>query len=732
MALQINVLLISFLLSVCWGALQDQRNVPQYHELIRQGQVKLTQGESEPDFIHRFNGTTILQKILTLDSMYDQAVLLEKEFLTDLGSRIKMSGGCGVGLQLLLDGLKERSLWSLKMLDAIGKVPSGIFDGDFIWPGQYDECNAISQAFTDRITYNETFLVRGKYFVAGLWNPLGYNTTDLRMGVCLPDACNAADVKQVMGLAFLELYQYTNKTIKLSLKYVYHQETKYKSTPEFIAASVICSIIGFLLLLGTLYDMFINQDVDSSEIGDVRINKQDSDAQSVNSDTTHLMSDGTRVSVLSFRNKILHNSKLRKFLLTFSISTNGSKVLNTDALPPTAVPALNGVRVLSMGWVILGHTYFFTLGSAKNAAVALNWLQRWTFQIIINGIYSVDSFFLLSGLLVSYLTLKELQKRDGKLNWLLFYFHRFWRLTPAMMLVILVYTAYFQYWGSGPLWPLTSPDYQNCKDYWWRNLLYIQNFFSVSKECMGWGWYLANDMQFFVLSPFIIYPLYRKPLIGYILILALMVMQLVYRGIMSVQLDMTLNGAPDQEEFFDKMYQRPYARIAPYVIGVLTGYFMWKSERRVKLPKVIVVLGWIIALVCVSSVVFGTTEQYRGHKSSTAVTALYNSLSKTTWSLGLAWIIFACSIGYGGFINTFLSARLWSPLSRLTYCAYLVHPVIMFVYTYSHRYTMYYSDINIVFLFLGFWMATYGVAFFVSMAFEAPMIGLERLLLRKN
>ncbi|XP_062573364.1 nose resistant to fluoxetine protein 6-like [Saccostrea cucullata] len=410
MALQKTVLLSSVLLSVCWGALQGQRNVPQYHELMRQGHVKLNQGESEPDFIHRFNGTTMLQKMLSLDSMYDQFLLLKKEFMTDLGSPIKMSGGCSVGLQLLLDGLKERSLWSLKMLDAIGKVPSGIFDGDFIWPGQYDGCNAISQAFTDRITFNETFLVRGKYFVAGLLNPLGYNTTDLMIGVCLPDACTATDVKEVLELAFLELYQYTNKTIKLSLKYVYHQEVKYKSSPEFIAASVICSIIGFLLLLGTLYDMFINQGVDSSEIGDVRIDKQDSNAQSLNSDTTHLISDGTLISVLSFRNKVLHN-----------ISTNGSKVLNTDALPPTALLALNGVRVLSMGWVILSHSYSFTQSIAST-------------------------------------------------------------LTPTFMLFILVYTAYFQYRGSGPLWTLTSPDYQKCKDYWWRNILYIQNFFTVSEE----------------------------------------------------------------------------------------------------------------------------------------------------------------------------------------------------------------------------------------------------------
>lgn len=58
----------------------------------------------------------------------------------------------------------------------------------------------------------------------------------------------------------------------------------------------------------------------------------------------------------------------------------------------------------------------------------------------------------------------------------------FFRLTPALMLFTLLYTAYFQYWGSGPFWPKKSFDYQQCKNNWWRNLLYIQNFFPISEQ----------------------------------------------------------------------------------------------------------------------------------------------------------------------------------------------------------------------------------------------------------
>ena len=32
-----------------------------------------------------------------------------------------------------------------------------------------------------------------------------------------------------------------------------------------------------------------------------------------------------------------------------------------------------------------------------------------------------------SGLLVAYLCLKKMSENNGKLNWFLFYFHRFWR-----------------------------------------------------------------------------------------------------------------------------------------------------------------------------------------------------------------------------------------------------------------------------------------------------------------
>ena len=67
--------------------------------------------------------------------------------------------------------------------------------------------------------------------------------------------------------------------------------------------------------------------------------------------------------------------------------------------------------------------------------------HRFTFLAISNAFVSVDSFFLLSGFLVGYLTLKKLGKKGiGYRDVLMMYLHRYIRLTPTLALVILFWT----------------------------------------------------------------------------------------------------------------------------------------------------------------------------------------------------------------------------------------------------------------------------------------------------
>eukprot|EP00042_Codosiga_hollandica_P041844 m.377097 g.377097 ORF g.377097 m.377097 type:complete len:172 (-) comp56191_c0_seq29:118-633(-) len=60
--------------------------------------------------------------------------------------------------------------------------------------------------------------------------------------------------------------------------------------------------------------------------------------------------------------------------------------------------------------------------------------------------------------------------------------------------------------------------------------------------------------------------------------------------------------------------------------------------------------------------------------------AIYFPLSKIAWGAFLGWITFACMRGIGDVIDMLLSAPIWIPLARMTYSAYLVHPVVLTAY----------------------------------------------------
>ena len=49
---------------------------------------------------------------------------------------------------------------------------------------------------------------------------------------------------------------------------------------------------------------------------------------------------------------------VEKIVLSFSVYTNGVKILSTKQ-SAGSLGAVNGIRFLSMAWVILGHTYYF-------------------------------------------------------------------------------------------------------------------------------------------------------------------------------------------------------------------------------------------------------------------------------------------------------------------------------------------------------------------------------------
>lgn len=60
---------------------------------------------------------------------------------------------------------------------------------------------------------------------------------------------------------------------------------------------------------------------------------------------------------------------------------------------------------------------------------------------------------------------------------------------------------------------------------------------------------------------------------------------------------------------FDQLYDKPWMRIGPYFIGMMTGYFLFKVDGKVQIRIPMVILGWILSLGCLTSLVYGVGRQ---------------------------------------------------------------------------------------------------------------------------
>jgi peptidoglycan/LPS O-acetylase OafA/YrhL len=164
-----------------------------------------------------------------------------------------------------------------------------------------------------------------------------------------------------------------------------------------------------------------------------------------------------------------------------------------------------------MFFIIAGHSLVFMFGGpVMNSKFFEEQTKLVQNAFLINSPLLVDTFLLLSGFLFSRLFLLELDKRKGRVNFGLLYIFRYIRLTPAYLAVVGLYSTWLVKLGDGPLWnSRISVEQTRCEKSWWKNMLYINNYYGNEDLCMFQSWYLATDTQLFILAPLLIYPLWR-------------------------------------------------------------------------------------------------------------------------------------------------------------------------------------------------------------------------------
>uniref|UniRef100_A0A6P7FIG0 Uncharacterized protein LOC114328256 n=1 Tax=Diabrotica virgifera virgifera TaxID=50390 RepID=A0A6P7FIG0_DIAVI len=316
------------------------------------------------------------------------------------------------------------------------------------------------------------------------------------------------------------------------------------------------------------------------------------------------------------------------------------------------------------------------------------------------------------------------------------------RLTPAYAVVVGFYTTFLYRTGSGPFWDSKiGVERDRCQQSWWLNLLYVNNYIGTDNLCMFQSWYLAVDYHLFIVAPFVIYVLWKKPKIGIaVLVLCTVVSVLVPFTITYVDsLDPTVMAFPPEIEdlgqnfYFVNYYIKTHMRCSSYCIGLFYAYLVYKIQRDTKkIPGYVIICGWILAVVgglgsMVSVVLFYQPD----HSPNILENAAYSALHRICWALAIGWIMLVCITGNATYINKFLSHKFFIPASRLTYCAYLANGLVEIYSSGVNRQAMYMSIFELASKVLGHIVLTFTLAFVLCIIFESPIHGMEKILLKK-
>ncbi|ELT89539.1 hypothetical protein CAPTEDRAFT_203767 [Capitella teleta] len=182
-----------------------------------------------------------------------------------------------------------------------------------------------------------------------------------------------------------------------------------------------------------------------------------------------------------------------------------------------------------------------------------------------------------------------------------------------------------------------------------------------------------------------------------------------------------------EADWYDDFYIKPWCRYTPYAIGTLLGYIMFKTKCNVKMSKPIVVVYWAITIAMLSWPIWVSTSSWFPKEAYVT----YESTRRIGFSLGVSMLIFACTTGYGGMVNTFLSWRFFIPLTRLTYISYLLHPIVLGFFQYNSHQMIYVNDTNVVLYAGGVMFYTLALSFILTLVFEVPMLALEKVIIPK-
>lgn len=529
-----------------------------------------------------------------------------------------------------------------------------------------------------------------------------FNYTHIYQGICVNQRCQGINssvplpsyLESCLNRTFWEEYRLKTRTTK---DIFCNNKNNAFDTEDIIVAAVFLALIMFNAF-GTLYDVFF---------------------------TTGKANEGV------------------KLLLCFSIRRNYLRLIKDNYEGDSRdgqLRSLNGMRSICIGMVILAHSLAVCIFVENPIYLEKMFYSPFT-MLITNGTLIMQGFFTLSGLLLVFKYFPYMEKNEY--SWTIILkgiLLRWLRLTPAYAVIIGFTATCMRHLGSGPLWDMfVNVEVMDCRRDWWRHFIYINNYFEDS-YCMIQSWYLAADMQLFLVG-IIIVVFCRTKTSRIVTLSTLSVIGIIvptlhtyYQDLDGVML-LTPETARNYfitDDTFNHVYKRGHTNLLGYILGMALGYILYywnDSGINLNKYKKLRPLYWCTAPVLIALMYSGSIFYGDRPRTSLLFRTVYSALVKPVFCLTTAVFMLGMLLKFDNVYRSILEWKGWTVPSRLCYNVYLLHFLFVRFYVGIQTSIMKATFWFQVIFFIGLLTFSFVFAFVFWMLLEAPMAELMKTLM---
>ncbi len=454
----------------------------------------------------------------------------------------------------------------------------------------------------------------------------------------------------------------------------------------------------------------------------------------------------------------------------FDLKTNFQRLVSVH---DDRTACLDGLRVGSLLWILLGHVMAIessTGAGYSNPAAFLppsGWTTTITGQLLFSSRMAVDTFFCISGFLLVHILDRKMNWEKQKWGTLIcgiyptFVVSRAVRILPVYLCCLWFYMFIAPHLGSGPFWYQWQGLLMPCQGAnWVRNLFFSNNLIDgpITETCFYHSWYLAVDMQLYAFCSLLLLCMYNYDLHQYFkyrvkVIAALFLLSVWWTAYCTWTREWSINTFDGVAvvRYDVEGYANPLVRAQSYLAGMMVTCCVslngseHQTVNRGRHRKV----SLLVAFAAMTFVAFITSAgayaqrpcQYNewpkdgrcGSTWSPFFTFLYTAFSRTIWIAGLCVVIYSCINGSPSndginMITSFLSWKVWTLLSNLSFGAYLIHPIVIFIWQLGGRQKAIFSLLSFSLTNFSIAVASFVASFVVALLVELPAAQLWRRL----